>query len=97
MATIVQRVSKLTRAKNKSEKTRATNKSHFITLLTLTISYVRSESMAVIPKKIPTLFQLPTIEEVSVVNRPKDKTPSQKIILINKNNDRIMAERTKAK
>src|SRR3989344_485063 len=94
---IIQTILKFTKARKNRERASATERTSFIKLLTLTISFVSSERIAPIPKNIPTLFQLPIVVDVILENIPKDKTSLPQIILTSKKIENIMEDRTKAK
>ena len=96
-ATTTETMLKLTKAIKKSDRVMAIEINTFMNLLRFTISNVRNERITAIPKKIPTLFQLPTIVEVRLLKSPKAKIFGPKIILIKRNRENRREETTKAK
>src|SRR4051812_34595908 len=74
MPRIIQIKLKLTRDRKNNDKARAKVKSTFMTLLTESMEKAVRDRRAPIPKKIPTLFQLPIIVEERSGNTPKDNT-----------------------
>src|SRR3989339_341038 len=95
--TIIHKIPKLTKARKNRERASETTSKTLMILLTSAISWVKSERITPTPKNIPTLFQLPNIEVVTVLNTPKDNMSLPHIILIKRKMDRIRAETTKAK
>ena len=92
MARIIQITEKLTSAKKKSDKRSPRLNKSLTALLVCTMWKDKRDVIAVIPKKIPTLFQLPITDDVRSVKMPKDKKVAPNTMRARRKSARMIAE-----